>query len=150
MLTLWASENKNEMFHNSKFFIFVIFIGSVSALGVNGPKSTLFYDQLSDSLVGFWCNLEDHWCDGWLNGPLSKSSKDNETEFILFSGPTATPETGPLYDHTFKNETGHYLLLEGSLGNPGSAAVLRSPNINFGAYTAKVSPDLNFPVVIYR
>ena len=68
----------------------------------------------------------------------------------FFSGPTSTPESGPLYDHTFKNETGHYLLLEGSLGNPGSAAVLRSPNINFGAYTVRVSPDANFPEVIYR
>ena len=137
------------MFHNIIFFTFVYSIGSINASGVDSPKSTLFYDAPSDSLVGFWCNLEDHWCDGWLNGPLSKSSNDNETEFILFSGPTATPETGPLYDHTFKNETGHYLLLEGSLGNPGSAAVLRSPNINFGAYTVRVSPDLVFPDVIY-
>ena len=136
------------MFHNILFFIFVI--GSISASAVDGPKSTLFYDAPSDSLVGFWCNLEDHWCDGWLNGPLSKSSNENETEFILFSGPTATPETGPLYDHTFKNETGHYLLLEGSLGNSGSAAVLRSPNINFGAYTVMVSLDRNFLEVIYR
>ena len=103
--------------------MFVYSIGSISALEVDSPKSTLFYDAPSDSLVGFWCNLEDHWCDGWLNGPLSKSSNDNEKEFILFSGPTATPETGPLYDHTFKNETGHNLLLEESLGNPGSAAV---------------------------
>ena len=142
------------MFHNIMFFTFVYSIGSISASGllesgVDSPKSTLFYDPPSDSLIGFWCNLEDHWCDGWLNGPLSKSSNDNETEFILFSGPTATPETGPLYDHTFKNITGHYLLLEGSLGNPGSAAVLRSPNINFGAYTVRVSPDLVFPVVIH-
>ena len=119
------------------FFIFVYIFVPIS--GAEGTKSTLFYDAPSDSLVGFWCNLEDEWCDGWLNGPLSKSSNINQTEFILFSGPTATPETGPLYDHTFKNETGHYLLLEGSLGNPGSAAVLRSPNINFGAYTVKVS-----------
>ena len=125
------------MLHYIIFFLFVCIIEPIS--GAGGTKSTLFYDAPSDSLVGFWCNLEDEWCDGWLNGPLSKSSNVNETEFILFSGPTATPETGPLYDHTFKNETGHYLLLEGSLGNPGSAAVLRSPNINFGAYTVRVS-----------
>ena len=138
MVSLWASENK--MFHSIIYFVFSYIIGPVN--GAEGPKSTLFYDGPSDTLVGFWCNLEDQWCDGWLNGPLSKSSNGNETEFILFSGPTATPETGPLYDHTFKNETGHYLLLEGSLGNPGSAAVLRSPNINFGAYNVRVSLNL--------
>ena len=130
------------------FFIFVNIFVPIS--GAEGTKSTLFYDAPSDSLVGFWCNLEDEWCDGWLNGPLSKSSNVNETEFILFSGPTATPETGPLYDHTFKNETGHYLLLEGSLGNPGSAAVLRSPNINFGAYTVRVSPGPKTQSSFYR
>ena len=106
MVSLWASENK--MFHSIIYFVLLYIIGPVN--GAEGPKSTLFYDGPSDSLVGFWCNLEDQWCDGWLNGPLSKSSNGNETEFILFSGPTATPETGPLYDHSFKNETGHHLL----------------------------------------
>ena len=42
-----------------------------------------------------------------------------QNEFIVFSGATATPETGPLGDHTLRNETGKYLLLEGSLATPG-------------------------------
>ena len=51
------------------------------------------------------------------------------------SGSTSTPLTGPNHDHTRNDLTGKYLFLEGSdLTRYGRSCVVRSPEIDFGAF----------------
>lgn len=69
------------------------------------------------------CTFEHGIC-GW------KHVNDTKSMWILHSGKTPTTKTGPRYDHTYKNKTGHYLYMESS--NPlrnGDNIKLTSPRL---------------------
>ena len=56
------------------------------------------------------------------------------SEFLLFSGETSTPNTGPDFDHTSRNASGHYLLLEGSLSKGNTqikSLIIFGKNVHF-------------------
>lgn len=80
------------------------------------------------SSLNLTCNFESTNC-GW------KSSKVGTMPWIFGRGKSPSMYTGPEYDHTFKNMSGHYLYFETSgLGDgrrlrKGSTVVLESPMI---------------------
>ncbi|XP_064626667.1 MAM and LDL-receptor class A domain-containing protein 1-like [Lineus longissimus] len=66
------------------------------------------------------CNFDTNGC-GWTY-PLG-----SQNAWIRNSGNTATPKTGPPYDHTTGN--GHYIYIESSFKTPGTAYTLVSPTV---------------------
>ena len=74
--------------------------------------------------IGFSCDFEDGLCDGWTD------SDEGQFTWEVKSGTTASPYTGPEYDHTVKNETGKYLLLEASNQGFLYKAIIESPKFN--------------------
>ncbi|KAG0713278.1 MAM and LDL-receptor class A domain-containing protein 2 [Chionoecetes opilio] len=70
---------------------------------------------------GSRCDFEEDWC-GWRN------VEDDHMDFKRNHGPTSSEYTGPVSDHTYKNESGFYMLSvlprKGELGEHG---VLESP-----------------------
>ena len=55
-------------------------------------------------------------------------------DFVVRKGSSPSPSTGPSFDHTYKNESGHYLLLDGSGHKFLSRAEISTPNFDFGAF----------------
>lgn len=57
--------------------------------------------------------------------------------FLVNRGATSTPLTGPAFDHTRGDMNGAYIYLEGSdVTRYGERCVVRSPEIDFGAFDA--------------
>eukprot|EP00118_Oscarella_pearsei_P003168 m.13253 g.13253 ORF g.13253 m.13253 type:complete len:3799 (+) comp24600_c0_seq1:127-11523(+) len=66
------------------------------------------------------CNFEQDFC-GYKNAFL------NDIDWASHAGFTASSGTGPNYDHTFQNSSGHYIYMETSTGELGYNATLVSP-----------------------
>ncbi|KAK3579749.1 hypothetical protein CHS0354_002400 [Potamilus streckersoni] len=77
---------------------------------------------LSQSGLYFDCDFENGLC-GWI-----QATNDN-LDWKIGSGPTETFFTGPIGDHTFGNNLGHYLYLESTGFKVGNNARLQSPVI---------------------
>jgi len=100
-------------------------------------ESRLFYNEASQSIVGFECTWEDGWCDGWQN--VDFSSQPNYVpskyfDYVVRQGPSASPATGPAHDHTLKTAEGHYLLLEASKKRFLSRAEIMSPPFDISPF----------------
>ena len=96
----------------------------------------MFHDSTTGAIIGFWCTFDSGWCDGWLNGELSGDEVGTDP-FLVNRGATSTPLTGPAFDHTRGDNNGAYIYLEGSdLTRYGEQCVVRSPEIDFGAFDA--------------
>nr|CAH7767694.1 unnamed protein product [Callosobruchus chinensis] len=74
---------------------------------------------------GARCTFEDDWC-GWQNIDIKV------LEWARHNGSTPTHQTGPNYDHTYRNTTGKYLFVNmlKENANFASAATLRSVYFN--------------------
>ncbi|XP_042235928.1 ALK tyrosine kinase receptor-like [Homarus americanus] len=70
---------------------------------------------------GSRCDFESDWC-GW------KNAGDDHMDFHRHHGNTQKERTGPSNDHTYKNDSGYYLLSElPQTGKMGDLGVLESP-----------------------
>lgn len=65
--------------------------------------------------------------DGWLN--LTNEEYDDH-DWRTYSGPTATAQTGPVYDHTTGTYDGKYLYIEPSLFCFNKEALLHTPCVD--------------------
>ncbi|XP_022088962.1 MAM and LDL-receptor class A domain-containing protein 1-like isoform X2 [Acanthaster planci] len=76
-----------------------------------------------DKSQDFNCTFESSSLCGWTQSTLDDYNLD------LGVGKSPSSETGPLFDHTFGDESGAYVYLESSRKAGGSRAVLLSPPV---------------------
>ncbi|XP_041365734.1 MAM and LDL-receptor class A domain-containing protein 1-like [Gigantopelta aegis] len=100
---------------------YVVYIEAV----VGGPLGDIAIDDLQ--VVTGACP-PDKSCDFEHGLCLWKQSVQDEFDWTIGSGSTASPGTGPQYDHTFGSNTGHYAFIEtSSPRRQGDRAILNGP-----------------------
>lgn len=119
------------------FFLFLSLCKGQDFDNLKSTDSRLFYNEQTSSIVGFICTWEDGWCDGWQNIDFSQTKDyvpSKYFDFVVRKGASASPATGPAFDHTVKNQDGHYLLLEASKKRFLSRCEIFSPPIDLSAF----------------
>ncbi|XP_067136226.1 meprin A subunit beta-like [Centruroides vittatus] len=73
---------------------------------------------------GHSCNFSEDIC-GWAN------HQGNDIEWRRNSGPTSSPDTGPMVDHTSETTTGHYIFVDSSeFPTEGKRARIATPTFH--------------------
>lgn len=111
----------------------LILLSAIKILADDSPedKNSEITNQIlteNQTPVGFSCDFTGGLCEGW------EHSKDGQFLWEIHNGTTISPNTGPDYDHTQKDPSGNYLLLEASNRGFLYKAQINTPKFNVTAY----------------